>query len=352
MFYELAEKALAIEKSGKKVLRLNVGDTNLAPPACAVEAAKKELEKGVSGYGSSAGMPALIEKIAEREKCSPREVAVGPGSKLLIFAVLSTLLGKNRNISFPSPYWPAYELICRQLGINFSSPKASFDSKWQFVPEGLAAGSGAVIVCNPLNPTSTLYSEKSMGEIAGICADSKIPLLIDEAYRGISFKKHAVHSPAIRVRSFSKEFNMEGWRLGYVVADPGVVKKIIAFNQISITCVPKFIQAAGLACLENEKEILADNTRIWKSRVACAASALKAAGFKFAEPDSGMYVFAAHERIADAGQFSLRLLEEKHVAVAPGSDFGGYGDFIRICLNREEAELRYAIGVMDDFTGK
>jgi len=344
MFYELAEKALALEKSGKRIIRLNIGDTGLPTPQCAIDAAAQVIENQKSGYGSSAGLPALREKIAEREGCETEEVIVGPGSKHLIYALMSVISREStrHDVAFPSPYWPMYELACRQIGLNPVIVKTTMENGWQFDNLPLN-GAAMAIICNPLNPTSTVYSEKLVRNTLAEAETAGVPLVLDEAYKGLAFRPVPKYENAIRVRSFSKEFNMEGWRLGYAVVPKDVAKKLIAFNQITSTCVPDFIQRAGIACLENEKEILDANRAVWNKRSEVAQKALKAAGFRFVVPDSGIYIFATHDAITDSSTYALELLEKKGIAVAPGTGFGDYKNFVRICLNQNEQTMRDAI---------
>lgn len=342
MFYEIAEKALALEAKGRKITRLNVGDTNLPAPACALEAAAKAMKSGKTGYCSAAGMPALREAIAAREGCGVENVVVGPGSKHLLFGLLMACCKKGGSVAFQSPYYPAYALACRHLGLEVRLAETTLEGKWQpkHAPEA-----DVLVVCNPLNPTSTIC------DAAGIIAEAKgngSRVIVDEAYRGLAFEKIPIPSPdAVRVRSFSKEFNMENWRLGYVVAPEEIARKIVEYNQATATCVAPFVQAAGLACLENEKDLLEGNRKIWKARMGAASKAMRSAGFGFAEPQSGMYIFAAHDGIADSGKYAMRLLE-KGVAVAPGSAFGNFPGFVRICANRGPGVLEEAIAKMGE----
>ncbi len=345
MFYDFAEKVLALENSGKKIIRLNVGDTNLPTPNCAVDATTTFLKNSKSGYCSSAGIVELRRKIAEREGCEIDNVVVGSGSKHLIYALLSILCKPGDEISFPSPHWAAYELISKQLGLRANLFKTTLEDSWQ-IKNFSDAKARAIIICNPLNPTSTIYSEKSISALIESARKEGAHVIIDEAYKGLAFKQIPTYD-AIRVRSFSKEFSMEGWRLGYLVAPKEIAQKVIAFNQISTTCVPEFIQHAGIACLENEKEILEKNKAIWKRRLAIVRNSLKKAGFDFAEPQSGIYVFATHKSIKNADDFSLKLLE-KGVAVSSGNYFGDYPNFIRICPNQSEVLLEQAMDEIAD----
>ncbi|MCX6771423.1 MAG: pyridoxal phosphate-dependent aminotransferase [Candidatus Micrarchaeota archaeon] len=343
LFYELAEKAMELERKGKRMVRLNVGDTNLPVPACALDAARQNLAKAKSGYGPSAGLPALRQAIAAREGCGYENVVVGPGSKHLLFALVSILAGIGKKVALPLPCWPAYGLILRQTQSTALEIRATLGNNWEF---GSLPPADAAIICNPLNPTSTIYKGGSLRAAVAEAEEKGTHVIIDEAYRGLSFEP-IEKVGKIRLRSFSKEFCIENWRLGYAIAPVGIAKKLESFNQITCTCVPSFVQEAGIACLENEKEILAEHRKAWIARADAACKSLVAHGFKFARPQSGIYVFASHEEITDSGKYALTLLD-KGVAVAPGSDFGGYGKFVRICINQPPAVLEEAIGKMAD----
>ncbi len=352
-FYEFAEKVLALEKQGKKLVRLNVGDTNLPTPQCAIDAAIRSMKGSKASYGSSAGLPALRERIAEREGCKPGNVVIGPGSKHLLFGLMEAVCKKGERVAFPSPYWPAYRLISEKLGINAETVGTSLDEGWTW--EGgfpSINGAKALILCDPLNPTSTVYRREAMESAIEAARKGGALVILDEAYKGLAFKSVSRYDGEnlIRVRSFSKEFNMEGWRLGYAVAPEDIAKKLVAFNQITTTCVPPFIQEAGIACLDNERSILESNLAIWRKRSGTAQKALKKAGFAFSEPEAGIYVFATHPGIRNSQAYALKLLDSG-VAVSPGSEFGGYDGFVRICVNRSEDELDGAIALMGRLAG-
>jgi len=323
-FYELAEKALKLEREGKKIIRLNVGDTNLPAPECATHAAIEEIKKRNSDYVSSAGIMELKEKIAERENCGIENIIIGPGSKSMIYGLLKVLAEKGDKVNAPSPTWPAYGLLCKHLGLKMENIKTKLEDNWEY---GELEDSKVTIICNPLNPTSTVYKDKTIKQTI---ENSKGHVILDEAYKALAFDKVPAYEGAIRVRSFSK-----------------VIEKMLKFNQISITCVPPFIQKAGVACLENEAGLIEQNMRVWKSRSKAATKALADAGFKFALPQAGIYVFATHENISDADKFALEVLDNG-VAVAPGSAFGGHGKFFRICINQNEETLEEAIRILEE----
>ena len=348
IFYEISEKAFALEQSGKRIIRLNVGDTNLPTPECAVEAAVQYMKKSKSAYGSAAGMQELREKIAEREQCGVENVVVGPGSKHILYALMSTLCKMGDGVIFPSPHWPAYELACRQLGLQTQIIKTRLEDLWEFELNGVNFdNTKLMIICNPLNPTSTIYSEALMKKTIEEATRMGVAVILDEAYKGLAFKSIPKYEKTIIVKSFSKEFNMEGWRLGYAVAPKEIVKRLISFNQITMTCTPAFVQRAGLACLENEEEILKNNRTTWHNRARRAQITLKRLGFEFAEPQAGIYVFAKHRKISKSEEYALKLLE-KGVAISPGSGFGDFGEYIRICYNQPDAVMDEALNKIEE----
>ncbi len=339
-FYELAERAIRLKDEGRKIIRLDIGQTNRPVAPEALEKAEAVMKKGRSDYGPAAGLEELRAAIAEREGCETGNVAVGPGSKHLLFAVLSLLAKRGDAVLVPSPHWPAYHLMGRHLGLKMDVESTSFGRGWQMDGHGFD-GQKALILCNPNNPTSTVQAPDVIEELAKKAARAGAAVIIDEAYRGLAFKKIESAEGAIRVRSFSKEFNMEGWRLGYAVGPKEVIARMTRFNQFTITCVPDFVQAAGLACLAHEERILEENLKAWKRRAALAGRILKKGGFEFVEPRSGIYIFARHPKVPDSAKLAGALLDEG-IAVAAGHDFGR-PEFIRICPNLDEEELAKAL---------
>lgn len=340
-FYEIVEKSFALERAGRQIVRLNIGDTNLPAPECATRAAIAALSRGRSGYGPAAGLPVLRERIARREGCGVENVVVGPGSKQILFALMSVLGRPGARVAIPSPAWPAYELIAKQLGMVPVTLPSSLATGWQY-DLAPARGCSLFVVCNPLNPTSTLITPELMVSTVAEAKRSGGHLLIDEAYRGLAFEEVPRPDGAIRLRTFSKEFNMEGWRLGYAIAPADVIREVVRFNQISVTCVADFVQEAGAACLAEEEAILTRNRALWRERVDACAQALRRAGFELAYPQAGMYLFATHPDLQDADALALRLLD-RGVGVAPGSGFGDFPRFVRICANQEVGVLEDAI---------
>ena len=332
-FYSLIEKVFALERAGRRIIKLNLGETNLPLPVVAREAAERCLRDHACSYGPAAGLPELRERIAQRENCRPEQVVVGPGSKQLIYGVLHVLGVPGRRVVLPAPTWPAYALMCRDLGLEATVVPASIDQNWNFGTLSLERAA-AVVLCNPLNPCSTCYDPANVAQLMEQAAGQAVPVVVDEAYRGLCFgTPPALPVGVLRVRSFSKEFCMEGWRVGYALLPEALAARLTAFNQLTITCVPEFVQRAAIACLDHEQEILPALIQLWRARSQAAFDQLHLAGFTLIRPQAGIYVFCTHPGIKDGMDFADKLLE-RGVAVAPGEAFGPYPGYIRICLNQ------------------
>lgn len=341
-FYEIAERAFAKEAAGERVIRLNVGDSFLPTPACAIDAAVRSLRDEKATYGPAMGLLSLRERIAVREGCHVDQVVVGPGSKHLLFGLVSVL---RKRVAVPTPCWPAYELICSHAGVPFHPIETTLTRRWQLDVDAIDLSEvGALILCNPCNPTSTIYEERSVRALLDKANQTGTQVILDEAYRGVSFETIPSY-PAIRVRSFSKEFSMEGWRLGYALVPAGMASRLQSFLHVTTTCVPLFTQRAALAVLDQEQALRAQAVAIWKRRAEAATDALRRRGFSFCDPQAAMYVFATHPLLDDAEQYALRLVQ-RGVVVAPGTGFGDYRRFVRVCFNQQPAVLEEAVELM------
>jgi len=345
LFYRLVEESFLLERAGKKLIKLHIGSTGLAVPEPALKLLKS-LPDGIQApYGPGAGLVEFRKIAAERENVSPEQIVVGPGSKFLIFSLLMTLKETISELVIPAPFWPAYILMAETLGVKARVVPTKLEDNWRLPDLNLKPRS-LVMLCNPLNPTSTTLSNEDALRLTEQAENSSSKLIFDEAYRDLSFNPLKTIGE-IRIRSFSKEFNMEGWRLGYAVLPEDLAKKLGSFVHITTSCVSSLIQRVGIACLENRTSILENHVGIWKTRLEALSGGLRKAGFNFVDPQAGMYVFATHEKIQSCEKFCKDAME-KGVAVSPGSAFGPYERFVRISASAEVEELVKAVGILEE----
>lgn len=352
MLYEINEKALKLEGEGKKIIRLNLGDPDMATPPEIVEAAYASMKAGNTKYSSSYGELRLRQKIAEIHGVETENVVITPGSKWAIFSTMFLTLKGGGNVIIPTPYWTAYDLIAKSFGANVKLLRTEMETGWKVDLDKLEAlidsETKMIILNNPSNPTSKVMDAETLDSIVEIANKKGVIILSDEVYGAISFKKtksildYGTGTPHILSNGFSKTFTMTGWRIGYIVANKPLVDKVTKLNQITFNNVPVFIQDAALKGLELRTQIASNIKAKYKVRADLASKKLKAAGLEFTEPEAPFYVFPRKKGL-DGNRFTLDLLDSG-VAVAPGSSFGDYSEHFRISLTAPDDQIEIALG--------
>jgi aspartate aminotransferase len=351
MLYEINEKALKLESEGKKIIRLNLGDPDLATPPEIVEAAYASMKAGKTKYSSSYGEIKLRQKIAQVHGVNAENVVITPGSKWGIFATMFLMLRNGGNVIIPTPYWTAYDLIAKSLGAKTKLLRTELENDWKVDLDKLEKlidkDTRMIVINNPNNPTSKVMNAETLDGIVEIANKKRITILSDEVYATIAFTKtksildYDKDSKHILSNGFSKTFTMTGWRIGYLIANKSLIDNITKLNQITINNVPVFIQQAALKAMEMQKQLSTKIKEVYEERAKMASKTLSKAGFQFTKPEAPFYVFP--KRIGlDSEKFTLKLLD-KGVAVAPGTSFGDYREHFRISLTAPDAEIKVAL---------
>jgi aspartate aminotransferase len=351
MLYEINEKALKLESEGKKIIRLNLGDPDMATPPEIVEAAYAAMKAGKTKYSSSYGEPKLRQKIAEIHGVKAENVVITPGSKWGIFATLFLIMKGGGNIIIPTPYWTAYELTAKSLGAKTKLLRTELENNWKVdldtFENMIDKETRMIILNNPNNPTSKVIDPKTLDGIVEIANRKGVTILSDEVYGTIAFKKtksileYNDDCKHILSNGFSKTFTMTGWRIGYIIADKKLIDNITKLNQITINNVPVFIQEAGLKALEIGDKLASKVKKEYEERAKIACKTLSEAGLAFSNPEAPFYVFPRRKGL-DSEKFTLDLLD-KGVAVAPGTAFGDYREHFRISLTAPKDEIKVAL---------
>lgn len=355
ILYTIFEQVKKKKEKGELIIELNVGEPDQNPPKKVIESIMQSLNKKRVKYCSAGGESALKKVIAEKHQINPANVIIGPGSKFLIYAFLKAILSKKDDeIIIPVPIWGTYASMINNIGLGkIKFLKTRLRDNWQINPERLKGlinkKTKLIVICNPNNPTSTTLGKEIKDEIIRIAGRNNIKVIMDEAYKGLIFRKQQKENNInlrniIQIFSFSKGFAMTGFRLGYAIADKNLIKKIVKFNQITITCVPQFIQDAGITALKKESKFSRKLAVIYQQRVKIAGKILNNTGVEFVKPEAGFYIFAKLPK-TNAEKFSLKLLS-KHVAVVPGTAFGSFPNFIRIALTVTENKLRRGLEII------
>lgn len=349
MLYEISQRAMELESEGKKIIKLNVGDPDQPTPKEIIEAAFEAMKQGKTKYSFYAGEKMLREKLASIHNVSAENVVVIPGSKWALFSIMYLLFKNGGNVVIPTPYWTAYELAAKSLGVETRFLRTNFDSNWKIDIEELSnlmdQKTRLLILNNPNNPTSKVLEHSLLEEIVEVANDKKVTIMSDEVYRDLSFLKTRsildFGGNHILVNSFSKTYAMTGWRIGYVVVGEELAGKMVKLNQMTFTNVPVFVQEAALKALELKRKIAGEMREIYRRRADLVCKILSKTGLKFTEPDAPFYFFPKYHNL-DSERFALDLLD-KGVAITPGTSFGEYREHFRIALTMPEEEIKLGL---------
>jgi len=356
---EFAARAGELQRSGRRVFRLELGEPDFTAPSSVVEAACKALRDGYSKYGPAIGIRELREAIASKLSerfnvdLKPVNVAVTAGGTFATYGSIEALTKPGDEVVVIEPAWPLYAHQARRLGRRVLRIETSFDENWDPVEklqERVSRLTRMIIVNYPNNPTGRILDARSFEAILEIAEDVGAWVVSDEVYMDFSYGRGHVsvlefsRPRTLMLNSFSKTWGMTGFRIGYVISDPETVNRVAASLNTAMTCIPEFIQRAAIAALE-DVESARRNVEVIGRRLQILYEELSKSDLLDVRPPEGaMYLFP-RIRLSDFDpwRFAEMLLEERQVAIAPGSCFGGgYGNHIRVSAVLDEDELREA----------
>src|ERR1700756_1163483 len=269
--FEVLNKARALERQGKEIIHLEIGEPDFDTPKNIVEAGVDGLRKGWTHYGPSAGLPGLRQSVADYVSrtrgvnVASEEVVVVPGGKPIIFFTILALIDAGDEVIYPNPGFPIYESM-----INYSLGKAipiplreerDFSVDVKELASLITERTKLIILNSPHNPTGGVLTKKDIFEIAEAIGDRNILILSDEFYsRLINDSDHfsIMSVPGFKERTvlldgFSKTYAMTGWRLGYGVMRPDLAVHISRLVINSNSCTASFTQIAGIEALRGDQ---------------------------------------------------------------------------------------------------
>jgi aspartate/methionine/tyrosine aminotransferase len=310
-------------------------------------------------YGSSAGLPALVDAITERlnrqngTKLGRSNILIFPGGRFAIFASIFTTLSSLDRVVLCQPAWPAYESCVAIAGGRTLAVPTRLEGHWDIdltaLEEKLRLRPKIIVLNNPNNPTGKVLSKNMFGEIMELARKYRAVVLSDEVYATYSSVPvpsvlEYPDTQSIYVNSFSKEFSMTGWRVAYAVAGEERIARMRKIVETSLTNVPEVIQRAALAALKDTSTDAVTGRNRIRRRLSMACEELRRGDFEFHPPEGGFYVFPRMRRKGiDAEEFSKYLFEKYAVGVLPGTIFGEYPDFLRLAITEPEAAVRTGI---------
>lgn len=338
-----AEAVRRLKSDGKPVFRFDVGEPDFDTPKHVKEAAIEAIRNGYTHYTSAKGLPELREAIANNYAAKgfpvkPENVAVFPGSKFALYAVLSLLTDPGDEVMIQDPSWPTYASMITFLHGSPIFVPATLEQ--HFVPtiqsfqEKMTDKTKAVIINSPGNPTGAVYPRRLMSDLRELCEQRRPVLISDEIYSALVYNGHKAPSPlkdpnsgqVIVVSGFSKEFAMTGWRLGYTVASKRVTDLLVRFLENTATCPTSFVQKAAVAALTGPRDWFSEMLAEYRTRREMMIEGLsKILGWQCIIPEGAFYCFS-RTNFKDSRALERMLLQKERVSVVAGAHFGPNGE--------------------------
>jgi aspartate/methionine/tyrosine aminotransferase len=363
--FEVLVRARELERQGKRVIHLEIGEPDFPTPKHIIEAAKQALDEGYTHYGPTQGMPELRESVAgyvsrtRGIQVGPERVSIVPGGKPIIFFPMLALIEPGDEVIYPNPGFPIYESMIRfSGGVPVPIPlieERGFSFDLDVLRKRLSSKTKLLVLNSPQNPTGGLIPPEEIRAIADLVRDRDLMVLSDEIYSRIYYGDEPPASIAslsgmlektIILDGFSKTYAMTGWRMGYGVMPEWLVEAVTKLMVNSNSCTASFTQRAGLAALEGPQQAVdAMVAEFRRRRDAFCAGLNQVPGFRCALPGGAFYAFA---NITGTGMKSKELadylLYEGGVSCLSGAAFGEYGEgYIRFSYANSYENLMEAV---------
>ena len=365
---EMFEKAKSLERMGRRVLHLEVGEPDFDTPEHIKRAAYEAMKRGFTHYTSSRGIPELREAISEYvrewkgfEADPDREIIVTPGTKHAIYCACMALLNPGDEVILLSPIWTTFFACVRAaeaIPVELHAPWGCWFDEEE-LKEKVSDRTRMIIVNSPNNPTGGALDAEYVKAIADLAEDHGITVLSDEIYSRIVYDGFRQVSPAsligvehtVTVDGFSKTYAMTGWRLGYAIASREVVDAMVKLQQATTTCPASFVQAAAVEALRSSQECVEEMVREYDRRRRMLVERLsRIPGIRCEKPRGAFYAFPDVSATGKPSrQVVMELLETKGVCVTPGSVFGRLGEgHIRISYATSMQTLSEALDRIEE----
>ncbi len=371
--FEVLNRARALEKQGKEIVHLEIGEPDFDTPANVIEAAVNALHKGWTHYGPAAGLPDLRQTIAEYVSrtrgvpVSSDEVVVVPGGKPIIFFTMLALVDEGDEVIYPNPGFPIYESMINYLGGRAVPIPLREERDFSLDVNELASlispRTKLIILNSPHNPTGGVLTKRDIHDVAEAIGDRNIMVLSDEIYSRLIYEGEdfsIMSVPGFKDRTilldgFSKTYAMTGWRMGYGVMRPDLAAQFSRLNTNSISCTASFTQIAGIEALRGDQASVDKMSNEFKRRRDVFVAGLnKIKGFSCRMPKGAFYTFPnitktgwPSKKLADA------LLEEAGVACLSGTAFGAFGEgYLRFSVANSLENLNKALSRVEAWVAK
>ncbi|GGC05620.1 aminotransferase [Oxalicibacterium flavum] len=337
---ELAKRAAELEAQGRHLIHMGIGEPDFTAPQPVLDAAARAMADGRLQYTSATGLPALREAIARHYldtygvAVAPSRIVVTAGASAALLLACAALIERDAEVLMSDPSYPcnrhfiaAFEGRATMIPCG---PAQRFQLSAEMVRAHWSPQTRGVLLASPSNPTGTSIAPDELRGIVAAVRERGGFAIVDEIYNGLRYdgapsSAVALGEDVLVVNSFSKYFNMTGWRLGWLVVPEALVAPVEKLAQNLFICASSLAQHAALACFTPQAQAIYEERRQeMRRRRDYIVPALESLGFRVpVMPDGAFYIYADCSALSDdADRLSRDLLEQAGVVMVPGLDFG------------------------------
>ena len=373
---ELMKEAFELERAGRDIIHMSVGQPDFTAPQAVVDAAAAAMRSGRSHYTNALGITPLREAIAQFYRdtqhidIDPSRIVVTAGASAALLLACTALVDRDDEVLMPDPCYPCNRhFVSAADGKPVMIPSGPAE-RFQLTAEQVEAHWGprtrGVLLASPSNPTGTSIEPDELRKLVDVVRSHGGFTVVDEIYQGLSYDAQPVSAltlgdDVVTVNSFSKYFNMTGWRLGWLVVPPAWVPAFEKLAQNLFICAPAVSQYAALACFEPDTIALYESRRReFQRRRDFIVPALRSLGFGVpVVPDGAFYVYAdctqvPHAARGDSSALAHAILHDAGVGIVPGVDFGTAAprDYLRLSYATAYEKIEEAVDRIGTLFGR
>ena len=363
--FKLLDKVKKLEHEGRDIIHFEIGDPDFETPENIVDAGIDAIKNGFTHYTSSFGLKEFRQKICETTERSRgfkpnlNQVLVTPGANIAIFYAISCIVDPGEEVIVPDPGFPTYYSIIKMCNVVPVRVPLLESNKFRMNPKdienSITEKTRMIIINSPQNPTGSVMTEEEIKMTYDIAKKYDLFVYSDEIYARMIYKDSVFSSPSIFDKclertiisnGFSKAFAMTGWRLGAVIGPPNVIEKMRLLLETTSSCVPPFIQKAGIEAIEGEQTSQKNMYVEYEKRRDLIVNGINSIPeLTCVAPGGAFYVFVNIKKTGMTSEtFCEYVLEDSGVAMLPGTSFGQFGEgFIRICYAVGQNEIKDAL---------
>ncbi len=337
---DILGKAKAMQQQGQDIIHLEVGEPDFPTPDVIKQAGIKAINDSKLFYTSSLGLIELRKKIASfyqqqfNVSVNVNNIVVTSGASAALFMVLGSLLNPDDELMLCDPGYPCNFNFAHFLSAKINRIRVTADSCYQLTAEKLKQNwtdlTRVVLIASPSNPTGTLINPQELEKIYHYVSSKGATLIVDEIYQGLvydikPYTAASISSEIVIINSFSKYFQMTGWRLGWCIVPDDMRTSLDNLSQNLYLSPPTSAQWAAIAAFSDESiKVLESRRNIFKQRRDFLYQQLVDLGFKIPiKPSGAFYLYADCSKFtSDSMAFCYDLLKKTGVAITPGADFG------------------------------